>query len=84
MQSRFGLEHVFAWHSLYGYWAGVSTESPDTATYGTQLVWPQPSNGAPAHYLNSWHTAQRACEDNKPQGLFINRQPWICGSGRCL
>lgn len=44
-QERFGLKHVFCWHSLYGYWAGIAPDAPEMAAYDPQLVWPQPTQG---------------------------------------
>ena len=45
VQERFHLKHVFCWHSLYGYWAGIDPASPEMQQYGPSLVWPQPSGG---------------------------------------
>lgn len=44
-QARFGLSHVFCWHSFYGYWAGIAPDSPEMATYNPRLVWPEPGAG---------------------------------------
>ncbi|BDA43643.1 probable galactinol-sucrose galactosyltransferase 2 [Coccomyxa sp. Obi] len=45
LRDRFGLKHVFCWHSLYGYWAGIAPDAPEMAAYDPQLVWPQPTQG---------------------------------------
>ncbi|KAK9915311.1 hypothetical protein WJX75_007444 [Coccomyxa subellipsoidea] len=45
LRERFGLEHVFCWHSLYGYWAGIAPDAPGMAAYDPQLVWPEPTQG---------------------------------------
>jgi hypothetical protein len=47
-QERFKLKHIFCWHSLYGYWAGIAPDSEDMAKYHPKLVWPMPTKGEPS------------------------------------
>lgn len=58
MQARFGLAHVFCWHSFYGYWAGVAPESPEMAAFNPQLVWPQPGQGESAPFSSCCDISQ--------------------------
>lgn len=44
-QERYHLKHVFCWHSLYGYWAGIDPTSTEMQQYGPSLVWPKPTGG---------------------------------------
>ena len=46
MQDEFGVSLVYAWHSLHGYWAGVSAESP-SMPYDVRIVTPTLTPGAP-------------------------------------
>lgn len=45
LQKDFGISFVYAWHSLHGYWAGISAESPSMMQYGVKIVTPTPSPG---------------------------------------
>ena len=40
------MNYIFCWHSLYGYWAGVSPDTPELAHLSPQIVMPRPSPGA--------------------------------------
>ena len=46
VQEQFAVSYVFCWHSLYGYWAGVSPDTPDLAHLSPKIVMPRPSPGA--------------------------------------
>ncbi len=39
------MQFVFCWHSLYGYWAGVSPDTPELAPLAPRIIMPQPSPG---------------------------------------
>ena len=45
MQAKFGVQYVHAWHSLYGYWAGIATGNSKEMPYNAQLVVPRPTPG---------------------------------------
>ncbi len=47
-QEEFAMQHIFCWHSLYGYWAGVSPDTPELAHLSPRVVMPRPSPGAHA------------------------------------
>jgi hypothetical protein len=71
-QERFGLEHVFCWHSLYGYWAGIAPDAPGMAAYDPQLVWPEPTQGEPSSILHCFSFAaspQLLCQGGECQSV---------------
>ena len=46
VQEQFSVSYIFCWHSLYGYWAGVSPDTPELAHLSPMIVMPRPSPGA--------------------------------------
>ncbi|KAI7843001.1 hypothetical protein COHA_003334 [Chlorella ohadii] len=47
LKQRFGLRHVWMWHAMMGFWAGVAppAEAPAMAKYAARVVRPQPTPG---------------------------------------
>ena len=43
-KSKYGLERVYAWHTIGGYWGGVSTLSPQFAHLLPAQVQPTPTS----------------------------------------
>lgn len=45
LKGAHGVESIFCWHTLGGYWGGVSTTSAAMSHLAAQTVWPKPARG---------------------------------------
>ena len=84
LQERFHLKHVFCWHSLYGYWAGIDPASPEMQQYRPSLVWPKPTGGVQP--CASPHTTLPGCQPRTTSLHASFGQPWKarCGASGYL
>lgn len=49
IKCTFGLNYVYVWHALMGYWGGLHPDSPETKKYNPILKFPVQSQGNLAH-----------------------------------
>lgn len=49
IKKAYGLEYVYVWHALMGYWGGVHPDAPKTKKYNSTLLYPDQSPGNLAH-----------------------------------
>eukprot|EP00887_Chlorella_sp_A99_P005545 scaffold1.g5545.t1 len=79
----FGLRHVYLWHAMMGFWAGVAPGGA-MAKYGAQIVRPQPTAGTleidPSY---SWVQATLAGVGlvDSPRELHADMHAYIAGCG---
>lgn len=45
LKARHGLQYVYAWHAMAGFWGGLGLEDPEMAKYKPELVLPSPTPG---------------------------------------
>ncbi|KAL4442956.1 hypothetical protein ABPG77_008447 [Micractinium sp. CCAP 211/92] len=45
LKARYGLQYVYAWHAMAGFWGGVGLDDPQMAKFKPQLVLPTPTPG---------------------------------------
>ncbi|GAB4822550.1 hypothetical protein N2152v2_009596 [Parachlorella kessleri] len=45
LKKRYGLDYVYCWHAMGGYWSGIMPETPGTSKYKSYIQYPKPSEG---------------------------------------
>ena len=43
IKSEYGVEYVYAWHAMGGFWGGLGLQDPDVAQYNATLLMPTPT-----------------------------------------
>jgi hypothetical protein len=43
LKQQYGLQYIYAWHAMMGFWGGVAPGIQQTAKYQPRLVFPKPT-----------------------------------------
>jgi hypothetical protein len=43
LKQQYGVQYVYAWHAMMGFWGGVAPDCEGTAKYHPRLVFPKPT-----------------------------------------